>query len=140
MNVKVKRLHPEAVIPYYDHPGDAGLAVHTIEGKVLQPGDRYSFDTGWALEFSAEYVALLMDRSGLSSKFGLKTMAGVADSNYRGSYHVVMTNMSRESYEVKKGDKIAQLLLVPVASVVMEEVEELADSSRGSSGFGSTGR
>ena len=138
--VKVKRLHPDARAPYYDHPGDAGLALHTIEGKVLQPGERYSFDTGLALEFPAEYVALINDRSGLASKHGLKTMAGVGDSGYRGSYRVVLINLSNEPYEVKSGDKIAQLLIMPVEHAIMEEVTELTDTSRGTDGFGSTGR
>jgi dUTP pyrophosphatase len=140
LKVKVQRLHKDAKLPYYDHPGDAGLAVHTIEGKILEPGDRYSFDTGFALEFPEGNVALLLDRSGLSSKAGLKTMAGVGDSNYRGSYHVVLTNLSQQAYEVKKGDKIAQLLIMPLAEVDLVESLELSDTSRGDKGFGSTGR
>lgn len=138
--VKVKRLHPDARLPYYDHPGDAGLALHTIEGKVLQPGERYSFDTGLALEFPPDYVALINDRSGLASKHGLKTMAGVGDSGYRGSYRVVLINLSNEPYEVKNGDKIAQLLIMPVEHASIEEVEALSETARGDGGFGSTGR
>lgn len=140
VKVKIKRLHGEAILPYYDHAGDAGLALHTIEERVLKPGERYSFDTGIACEFSDAYVGLIMDRSGLASKNGITTLAGVADSNYRGNYRVVLINLSDQSYEVKKGDKIAQLLITPVETVVIEEVQELGDTSRGGGGFGSTGR
>ena len=138
--IKVKRLHPEAKLPYYDHPGDAGLALHSVEGKVLAPGERYSFDTGVGMEFPEGFVGLIMDRSGLASKHGIKTMGGVGDAGYRGSYHVIMVNLSGESYEVQKGDKIAQMLIMPVARVTVEEVTELSDTSRGAAGFGSTGR
>lgn len=138
--VNIKRLHPDARVPYYDHPGDAGLALHTIETRTLQPGERYSFDTGLALEFPPEYVALINDRSGLAHKQGITTLAGVGDSGYRGSYHVVLINLSSEPYEVKKGDKIAQLLIMPVGHANIEEVEDLSETSRGDGGFGSTGR
>jgi len=140
MRINVKKLHADAILPYYDHPGDAGLALHTIEDKALAPGERYNFDTGLALEFPAGYVALIMDRSGLAQKQGITTLAGVGDSGYRGSYHVVLINLSDESYEVKKGDKIAQLLVMPVEHVAINEASELTDSSRGTGGFGSTGR
>lgn len=140
MKLNVQKLHPDAVVPYYDHPGDAGLAVHTVEGRVLDAGERYAFDTGWALEFPAGHVAMILDRSGLSLKAGLKTMAGVGDANYRGSYRVVMINLSHEAYEVKKGDKIAQLLVIPLTAVDIVETDALSDTSRGDKGFGSTGR
>ncbi|MEK7583801.1 MAG: dUTP diphosphatase [Patescibacteria group bacterium] len=140
MQVKIKKLHADAVLPYYDHPGDAGLALYTIESKVLAPGERYSFDIGIALEFPADHVALIMDRSGLAHKRGITTLAGVGDSGYRGSYHVVLINLSDEPYAVNKGDKIAQLLITPVEHANIEEVAELTDSSRGTGGFGSTGR
>src|SRR3989344_2206923 len=82
MRVKVKKLYAEAILPHYDYPGDAGLAMHALRGGVLQPGERKRFDCGWALEFDDTHVALVLDRGSMAMK-GLKTIGGVFDSNYR---------------------------------------------------------
>ncbi len=140
LSVKVKRLNPDARLPYYDHPGDAGLAMHALEGKTLHPGERFVFNCGWALEFPEGYVAVVWDRGSVGVMKGLKTMGGVFDANYRGEYNVCLVNLSNELYEVKPGDKVAQLVIVPIAQAAFEEVSELSDSSRGSDRFGSTGR
>jgi dUTP pyrophosphatase len=140
MKVKTKRLNPDARLPYYDHPGDAGLAMHCLEGAVLQPGERYKFDCGWALEFDEGHVALVLDRSSMGVVKGLKTMGGVFDATYRGEYNVCLVNLSPEPYEVKKGDKIAQLVILPIVQAEITEVEELSESVRGTGSFGSTGR
>jgi len=139
LKVNVRRLHPDARLPYYDYPGDAGLAMHTLEGKLLHPGERARFNCGWALEFDESYVALVLDRGSMGQQ-GLKTIGGVFDSNYRGEYNVNLVNLSHEPYEIKKGDKVAQLVLVCIGNAVFSEVEELTPSERGDKRFGSTGR
>ncbi len=140
MKVKVKRLHPAATLPYYDHPGDAGLAMHTLEGKVLRPGERFIFNCGWALEFPDGYAAIVHDRGSLGAKQGLKQLGGVFDANYRGEYNACLVNVSQEEYEVKAGDKVAQLIIAPISEIELEETESLSESARGEKRFGSTGR
>lgn len=140
MKVKVKRLRESAKLPYYDHPGDAGLAMHALEGKTLQPGERHIFNCGWALEFDQKHVAVVWDRGSVGVIKGLKTIGGVFDSNYRGEYNVCLINLSDEPYEVKSGDKIAQLAVLPVETVTIEETESLNETNRGDDRFGSTGR
>ena len=140
MKVKVKKLKPEAVIPDYSHPGDAGLNLYCLEDKVLGPGQRHLFDTGIALEVPGGHVCLIWGRSGLAIKGGLHHLGGVVDAGYRGEVRVNLVILGTEAYAFKKGDKIAQLLIQPIASVEIEEAEELSDSARAEGSFGSTGR
>lgn len=139
MKVNLQRLRPDAILPSYHYPGDAGLAMHALEDKELKPGERYRFDVGWALEFADKYVAVVLDRGSMAQK-GLKTMGGVFDANYRGEYNVGLINLSSESYEVKKGDKIAQLVLISIGRADFKEVNELSATERGQKRFGSSGR
>lgn len=140
MQVKFKKLRPEAIIPAYIHEGDAGANLFSLEAKILQPGEHHSFPLGFAVQFPATHVALIMDRSSLSAKYGLTCLAGVLDSNYRGEWTVILLNTSDQPYEVKVGDKIAQVLFQPVEVVEFETVEELDSTTRAEGGFGSTGR
>lgn len=126
-------------MPNYAHSGDAGMDLYSLEDKELKPGQRYNFMIGFALEFPAEYVAIVKDKGGPSNKYGLHTMGGVFDSSYRGEYNVELINLSQEAYTVKKGDKLAQLVILPVERAELEEVDELEESSRGDGRFGSTG-
>ncbi len=114
--------------------------MHTLEGAILKPGERHVFNCGWALEFPEGYVAVVWDRGSVGVKAGLKTMGGVFDANYRGEYNVCLANLSEDTYEVKVGDKVAQLVIVPIARAQFEEVESLSETSRGGDRFGSTGR
>ena len=139
MNVKVKRLHPDAILPHYDYVGDAGLAMYALEGATIPVGGRQKFDCGWALEFDANYVAKVFDRSSMGAK-GLKTMGGVFDSNCRGEYNAILVNLSGAPNEVKKGDKVAQLVLIAIGNAEFAEVTELSASARSDKRFGSTGR
>jgi len=139
IKLKVKKLHQEAVIPQYAHPGDAGMDLYSVEDVMIKPGERALVATGLSMELPAGYVALIWDKSGLAAKSGIKTMAGVIEYTYRGEYKIVMLNTSKENFEVKKGQKIAQMLVQPIMTAEVEEVKELSDTHRGAGGFGSTG-
>ena len=139
MIIKIKKLHPEAIIPSYAHPGDAGLDLYSCEDKLIKAGEREIISTGIAIEIPEGYVALVWDKSGLAGNAGIKTMAGVGDSGYRGEYKIVLFNTSKEDYYVKKSQKICQILIQPVEKAEIEEVSELSETSRGENGFGSTG-
>ena len=138
MILKVKKLNPEARIPSYAHKGDAGLDLFSCENCVLKPGERKMVSTGISTEFPKEYVALIWDKSGIAAS-GIKTMGGVIEYTYRGEYKVIMLNTSSQDYEIKKGQKIAQLLIQPITSAEIEEVKELSETERGEGAFGSTG-
>lgn len=140
MKLKIKRLHPDAVLPTYAHPGDVGLDLYCLEDYEIKPGERKVFDVGFALEFDNGYAAIVKDKSSLPSKGGIHTMGGVFDAGYRGEYNVQLINLGQESYHIEKGDKIAQLLIYPVEIAELEEVDELSESARGNGRFGSTGR
>ncbi len=139
MKIKIKKLYPDTKMPSYAHPGDVGLDIYAMEDIVIPPGGHYRFMNGFALEFPSGYAALVKDKSSIS-KAGLQTMGGVFDAGFRGEYNVHLVNLSDKPYIVEKGDKVAQLLIMPVEIVELEEVDELSDSSRGTGQFGSTGR
>jgi dUTP pyrophosphatase len=140
VKIKVKKLHPEAILPSYAHPGeDAGMDIYSVEEAIIKAGERALISTGLAMEFPPGHVCLVWDKSGLAVKNGLKTMAGVIEHSYRGEYKIAVFNTSKEDYPIKKGQKIAQILVQPILTAEIEEVSELSDSSRGSGGFGSTG-
>ncbi len=139
VNLKIKKLSPDAIIPSYANPGDAGLDIHSNEDCVIAPGERKLVPTGISMELPTGYVCLVWDKSGIAFKNGIKTMAGVIDAGYRGEYKILMFNTSKENFEIKKHQKIAQLLIQPIMHAQIEEVEELEDSTRGAGGFGSSG-
>ncbi len=139
MQIKIKKLHPDAILPHYIHEGDAGLNVYTLEEGVIGPGQRWLFPLGFAMEFPSGYVALMKDRSSMA-KNGLHCLGGVFDAGYRGEYNVLLVNLSDTPYQVERGHKIAQLVIQPIAVAEVMEVTELSESSRGEGGFGSTGK
>lgn len=136
--LKISKIYDEAVIPSYAKDGDAGLDLVSIETVEIPAGGRASISTGLAFEIPTGSVGLIWDRSGLSHKKGLKTLGGVIDSGYRGEVKVGLANVSREAIQISTGDKIAQMLIQPVARVDIEEATDLSDSERGEDGFGST--
>lgn len=138
--VQIKLLRPGIQPPAYKHPGDAGLDIFSPESFVLQPGERRMVPTGWSLALPEGYVSLIWDRSGIAAKNGITNLAGVIEWSYRGEYGVVLLNTSAEPYEVKAGDRIAQLLIQPIATAELQEVDDLPASIRGEGGFGSSGR
>ena len=140
MQIKIKRLKPEAILPTYAHPGDVGMDLYSLEDHVLQPGERKVFDLGFAAEFETGYAAIVKDKSSLPKNGGIHTMGGVFDAGYRGEYNAQLINLGQEPYEIKKGNKIAQLIIYPVIIAELAEMDKLSDSSRGDGRFGSTGR
>ncbi len=138
MELRVKRIHPEAKVPVYGHPGDAGMDLFSVVDHELAPGAVFAVPTGIQVGIPAGFVGLIWDKSGISLK-GVHRLAGVVDAGYRGEVQVVMINLGRESFAIKKGMKIAQMLIQPVSAVTIIESDTLDDTSRGEGGFGSTG-
>lgn len=139
MKIQIQKISSEAKVPTYSHSGDAGMDVYSIEDIVLQPGQRHSVKTGVAVSLPDGYVALVWDKSGVSHKGGIKTLGGVIDAGYRGEWLIGLVNLGQEPYPIKKGQKIAQVLIQAVERPEIEEVEELDETSRGAGRFGSTG-
>ena len=149
MELKIKAVSPkigaEIPFPYYASAGAAAMDLHACidEAVTLAPGGRAFLPTGIAIALpSAEYVALVFDRSGLGIKHGiaLSNGVGVTDSDYRGEIGVGLVNLSGTPYTVAPGDRIAQLAVVPVVRAALTPVEELDETARGAGGFGSTGK
>jgi dUTP pyrophosphatase len=138
MELRVKRIHPEAKVPVYGHPGDAGLDLFSVADRELRPGEVFAVPTGIQVAVPAGHVGLVWDKSGISLQ-GVHRLAGVVDSGYRGEVRVVMINLGAGPFAVKKGMKIAQMLVQPVAAVAVVEADSLDGTPRGEGGFGSTG-
>jgi dUTP pyrophosphatase len=141
INVKVVKLHPEAVLPKYAHQGpfgDLAADVSALEAAELAPGEIKALPTGIAFEFPAEFGALVEDRSGLALK-GICTLAGVIDPGYRGELKVVLVNLGKEPFRINIGDRIAQLRIIRKVEVVFSEVDAVSPTERDARGFGSTG-
>lgn len=136
---QVKKLSPDATLPTKTNASDAGIDIYTNESYVLQPGERHMFTTGISCAIPDGYVALLWDRSGLGSK-GIHRFAGVIDSGYRGEWKVILYNSTNEPFEIKSGDKIIQCIIQQFEPAEITEAQELNDTGRGASGFGSSGR
>ena len=140
MELKVKKLNPEAKLPTYAHPGDAGMDMYSLEDYDLQPGERRVFFLGFAMEFPEGYAAIVHDKGSLPTKAGIHTMGGVYDAGYRGEYNAILINLGPEAYHITKGDKLAQIVIYPVVIAELQEVEEISETARGEGRFGSTGR
>ncbi|MFA5001223.1 MAG: dUTP diphosphatase [Candidatus Paceibacterota bacterium] len=140
MKIKIKKLVPEAKIPNYAHLDDAGMDIYALEDVVLGPNERVRVKTGIAMEIPTGFVGLVWDKSGLSTNYGLKTLAGVIDAGYRGEVQIGLINLSGEAYTIKKQDKIAQILIQKIEQPEILEVRELSATPRGEGGFGSTGK
>ena len=138
MELRVKRIHPEAKLPVYGHPGDAGLDLFSVVDRELGPGEVFAVPTGIQVAVPAGHVGLVWDKSGISLQ-GVHRLAGVVDSGYRGEVQVVMISLGAVPFALRKGMKIAQMLVQPVAAVEVVESGSLDGTSRGEGGFGSTG-
>lgn len=139
--LRIKKIHPDAVLPRYSRQGDAGLDLHAVENVIIPPQERKLIATGIAMAIPSGYAGLIWDRSGMAAKHGITTLGGVIDSNYRGEWKVILHNLSTEPFTVEKGMRIAQLLIQPVQKKEIVEVEELdEDTERGTEGFGSSGK
>jgi len=142
--LNVKRLTEDAKLPTKAYVGDAGFDLYTVqdieEADDYSGGGRAIFSTGVAIEIPEGYVGIIKDRSGLAAKQGITVLAGVIDSGYRGEIKVVLFNSSPGLFKsIKKGDKIAQLVILPLPAFEVNEVEELSEAERGIKGFGSSG-
>lgn len=160
-SLEVKRLEPDAILPTKAHDGDLGFDLYALEDVTLNPGEVTKVRTGIACNFPKGFGALIRDRSSVATKKQVFTVAGVIDQGYRGEIIVAFYNPGRlevhernslinrsisEWYywggpvQFQKGDKIAQMILTPVVTFPVEEVDDLTSTTRGSGGFGSTGR
>lgn len=140
--LRVRRIHPDAVVPRRAHEGDAGLDLHATEAATLQPGERASVGTGIAVAIPFGQAGLVLPRSGLAMRSGIALVnaPGLIDAGYRGELRVLLLNTDREAaFEIAVGDRIAQLVLIRVELPTTVEVDELSDSARGDGGFGSSG-
>ena len=139
VDLRVKKLRENAVLPCYAHEGDAGLDLFSCINCSLESGQRMLIPTGVSFMIPKGYVGLIWPRSGLSFKKGVDVLAGVIDSGYRGEIGVVLLNTGYDDVVIKEGDKVAQILIQPVESVDVLEVDFLDESVRGEKNFGSTG-
>ncbi|MFT4260164.1 dUTP diphosphatase [Microbacterium sp.] len=135
-------LDGSAVVPGYAHPGDAGADLVAAEAVRLEPGERALVGTGVRIALPDGFAAFVVPRSGLAAKHGISIVnaPGTVDAGYRGEIKVSLINTDiRSAYDVAVGDRIAQLIIMPVTRAAFIPVEELPDSTRGEGGFGSTG-
>ena len=143
MQIKIKKLSPNASLPEYAHgpEEDAGLDVRSIESAVLLPNVALAVSTGLAFEIPSGYEVQLRPRSGLALKHAitLPNSPATIDPGYRGELKVIMLNLGKMPYEIKEGDRIAQMVVSKYEAVTWNEAD-LADSTRGEGGFGSSGR
>jgi dUTP pyrophosphatase len=143
MRIRIKKLHPDAHLPEYAHgpAEDAGMDIRCLEGTTLEPNIPQALSTGLALEIPSGFEVQIRPRSGLALKYAitLPNSPATIDPGYRGELKVILLNLGKNSYEVKTGDRIAQMVVARYEAVEWEEAE-LADSVRGTGGFGSSGR
>jgi dUTP pyrophosphatase len=142
MRIEIQLLDPDIEIPSYAKPGDAGLDLRSRVDMKLEPGMRALVPTGLAIAIPEGYVGLVHPRSGLAIKNGISMVntPGTIDSGYRGEIAVILINHDREeTFEIKRGDRIAQLVIQEVEIAELVAVQELPTSQRGAGGFGSSG-
>ena len=143
IEVLVERLDSGLPLPAYAKPGDAGLDLFSTEDVSIKPGQRALVATGIALALPEGYACYVQPRSGAAIKLGLGLLnsPGLIDSGYRGEVKIIAVNLDPdETIDIKRGDKIAQLVVLQVPTVTLKEVATLPESERGAGGFGSTGR
>lgn len=140
MQVKVKKLHPDAILPQYATSGAACFDLHALtESLVIGP---VTLDTGLSFEIPQGYAMMVYSRSGHGFKHGVRLVncVGVIDSDFRGSVMVRLIADGSGSLVIRKGDRIAQAMIIPVPKVELIEADDLSDTTRGAGGFGSTGQ
>ncbi|HXI89841.1 MAG TPA: dUTP diphosphatase [Blastocatellia bacterium] len=143
IEIQIKLLDEDLPMPRYQHEGDAGLDLPSRVDYVLGPGERAMIPTGIAVAIPRGYAGFVLPRSGLASRHGIALVnsPGLVDSGYRGEMAIIMINTDkREAFHIKRGDRIAQLVIQKVVEATTIQVSELDATSRGSGGFGSTGQ
>jgi dUTP pyrophosphatase len=142
VDVLVVRLDPDLPLPEYAHPGDAGVDLRSTTDVVIEPGGRVMVPTGLAIALPRGFAAFVHPRSGLATKHGV-TVAnapGTIDAGYRGEVKVALVNLDpTESMTIRRGDRVAQLVVQRVERIAFHEVQQLPGSARAAGGFGSTG-
>ena len=141
VEIRVKRLNPEARIPKAAKKGDVAFDLYSVIDYEIKSGERYAVPTGIAVEIPVGYEGQVRPRSGLAMKEGLSVLnsPGTIDSGYRGEVKTIIINQGDTSFQITKGMRISQLAIRPVPEVTFIEVDELSDTDRGEGGFGSTG-
>lgn len=143
IDLPIRRLRDDAVLPQRAYAGDAGIDLAACERLALGPGERGIVSTGLAVAIPAGHAGFVQPRSGLAARHGITIVntPGLVDAGYRGEVQVILLNTDRESeFVVEPGMRIAQLVIVPIREVRPVEVDELPASERGTGGFGSSGR
>ncbi len=144
IEIKLTRLEHgrDLPLPRYASESAAGLDITAAEDLILEPGQRHAVATGFAIEIPHGYEVQVRPRSGLAIKHGITCLntPGTIDSDYRGEVKVILANLGDEPFEIRRGERIAQLVPTPVLRAHFTEVHELEETARGSGGFGSTGR
>jgi dUTP pyrophosphatase len=142
VDIAAVRLDSGLPLPAYAKPGDAGLDLRASESVTLEPGERRLVPTGLAVAIPEGHAGFVLPRSGLAMHKGVTVLnaPGLIDSGYRGELKVLLINHGAEAVGIERGERIAQLVVQPVARVRLVEGERLPDSARGEGGFGSTGR
>ena len=142
MKLSVIKLDPELPDPKRAHPDDAGLDLRARHPAELAPTERATIATGVAVAIPSGHAGLIVPRSGLASRYGigLVNAPGLVDPGYRGELKVILVNLGERRRDISRGDRIAQLVIVPMAPIAVEIVDRLDETERGSRGFGSSGR
>ena len=138
IKIKIKKIHPNAIIPTYGSEHAAGFDLCSIEDYELEPGETHAISTGISMEIPEGKCVLFWDRSGMGFK-GIHRFGGVIDSDYRGEFKIILCNHTKEPYSIKKGDRIVQALIQDHYQAEFEEYKDLTDTQRGEGRFGSTG-
>lgn len=141
MTLSFKRVHKDAVLPAYAHPSDAGMDICSVEELTIPSGARALVHTGLIANLPLGYEIQVRPRSGLALKKGITVLntPGTIDAGYRGEIGVILMNLGESDFEVKVGDRIAQLVVAPVLQPTVVEATEIDETDRGAGGFGSTG-
>ncbi len=139
VEVKIHMTDKTVDAPKYAKENDAAFDIRSSEEKVFRPGEKLIVKTGMRMAIPEGHVGLIWDRSGLAAKHSIHCLAGVIDAGYRGEVGVVMKNLGTEEFLIEKNMRIAQMLIQPVATAKLTEVDSLDDTDRSSGGFGSTG-
>lgn len=139
MNIKIKQLHPDAVMPVYGTNGSAGFDLSALEEVLMYAGQTLIVKTGLAFSIPEGYEMQIRPRSGVTVKTKLRVALGTIDSDYRGEVGIIVDNIGDDLKRIGKGERIAQAIISPIIQATFEQVNELDDTERGSGGFGSTG-
>ena len=141
MTLRFKKIHPDATLPSYAHASDAGMDVRSVEDVTVPAKGRVLVHTGLVMLLPPMYEAQVRPRSGLALKHGITVLntPGTIDSGYRGEVGVILINHGESPFEIRKGDKIAQMVIATVTRAEVVEADSLGATERGEGGFGSTG-